>query len=197
MKRKLTKQGASARARGKRSRATGAAEATESNARATGPAETAAALPIEGSATEGVVAAMRATVAPSKPPSVTFTTALSEQPAPHLLLRASGVIDEDSVSSFFERVSPILAASKAKRILVDLRECNVILSISDMHGLVKMAARGFSGLVDRLALVLKNGDILPEKFFEPALTSRGLPTFATTDYDEALYWIAAKLRPGG
>jgi len=39
-------------------------------------------------------------------------------------------------------------------------------------------------------------DILPEKFFEPALTSRGVPTLATVDYDEGLYWLSSKLRPG-
>jgi hypothetical protein len=137
-----------------------------------------------------------AVTTPTEQSSVAFVTVLAEQPVPHLLLRASGVVDEDSVSSFFERLSPVLAASKAKRILVDLRDCKVVLSISDMHGLVKVAASGFSGIVDRLALVLKEGDILAEKFFEPALTSRGLPTFTTTDYEDALDWLAAKLRPG-
>jgi hypothetical protein len=145
---------------------------------------------------EAVAAPTEAVVAPSEQPSVTFTSAFAELPVHHLLLRASGVVDENSVNGFFERISPILSSSNAKRVLVDLRDCKVVLSISDMHGLVKLAARAFSGVVDRLALVLKEGDILPEKFFEPALTSRGLPTFATTDYDEAVDWLAAKLRPG-
>jgi hypothetical protein len=50
--------------------------------------------------------------------------------------------------------------------------------------------------VERLAVVLQARDILPEKFFEPALTSRGLPTLATPDYPEAVYWLSSKLRPG-
>jgi hypothetical protein len=46
-------------------------------------------------------------------------------------------------------------------------------------------------------LVLAVSDISPEKFFEPALTSRGLPTLATTSLDNAVDWLAAKLRPMG
>jgi hypothetical protein len=70
------------------------------------------------------------------------------------------------------------------------------LSISDMHGLAKSAAGAFSGLVDRLAVVARQRDILAEKFFEPALTSRGLPTLVTDNYDDAVDWVCAKLRPG-
>jgi len=133
---------------------------------------------------------------PPEAPSLEFTSVAVEQPVAHLLLRTSGVLDENSVTTFFQRASEILLASKPKRVLVDLRESKVTLSISDMHGLVKMAASGLSGLVGRLAVVLKESDILTEKFFEPALTRRGLPTLATTDYEEALYWLSSKLRPG-
>jgi hypothetical protein len=98
------------------------------------------------------------------------------------------------VEDFFKRVSEEVTAAKAKGVLVDLRECRVTLSISDMHGLVKMVARGFSGTVDRLSLLMQERDILPEKFFEPALTSRGLPTLASADPEEAVYWLSTKLR---
>jgi hypothetical protein len=149
------------------------------------------------------VAAGKAPVAAaaSKPgqagPSRVLVTAVSiEAPVPHLQLRVSGVLDESSMAGFFEKAGEEVRAAKAKRVLVDLRECKVTLSISDMHGLVKMVASEFSGTVERLSLLLQERDILPEKFFEPALTSRGLPTLATTDDEEALYWLSTKLRPG-
>jgi len=37
---------------------------------------------------------------------------------------------------------------------------------------------------------------LPEKFFEPALTSRGVPTLVTADYAEGVYWLSSRMRPG-
>ena len=107
-----------------------------------------------------------------------------------------GVLDESSVADFFRMAGEAIVAANAKRVLVDLRECKVTLSISDMHGLVKMVAGGLSGTMERLSLLLQERDILPEKFFEPALTSRGLPTLATTDPEEAVYWLSTKLRPG-
>jgi hypothetical protein len=133
---------------------------------------------------------------PPKQSSMLFTAESVAAPTPHFALRASGVLDESSMVSFFERVEKMISSSNARRVLVDLRGASVALSISDMHGLVKMAAGRFAGTVDRLSVVLKESDILPEKFFEPALTNRGLPTLATTDYDEALDWLSAKLRPG-
>jgi hypothetical protein len=117
-------------------------------------------------------------------------------PVPHLLLRVSGILDEDSLSDYFERVGQAIVDTQSRRILADLRTCSVRLSIADMHGLVKMAAARFAGFVDRLALVLSPSDIPPEKFFEPALTSRGVPTMATETFDDAVDWLAAKLRLG-
>jgi hypothetical protein len=134
--------------------------------------------------------------APLSPGLIDFTSELMVEPVVYLLLRTSGVLDETSVGDFFERVSHSVLASKAKRVLVDLRECKVTLTISDMHDLVKLVAPGFAGVVERLAIVVTKSDILPEKFFEPALTSRGVPTLATVDYDEGLYWLSSKLRPG-
>lgn len=118
-----------------------------------------------------------------------------EAPVPYLLLRMSGVIDESSMPGLFEQAGANVLAAKAKRVLVDLRDCTVQLSISDMHGLVKMIAGAFVGSVERLSLLLQARDLLPEKFVEPALNSRGLLTLATDDYDEAVYWIASKLPP--
>lgn len=127
---------------------------------------------------------------------VDLTSELKVSPVSHVLLRTSGVLDESSLGDFFARASQAVLASGAKRVLVDLRGSKVTLSISDMHDLVKMAATGFSGVLERLAIVMTESDILREKFFEPALTSRGVPTLATTEYEEGLYWLSSKLRPG-
>jgi hypothetical protein len=132
---------------------------------------------------------------PNRQPSGVVTT-LVEDPVPHVLVQVTGVMDEKSVTSIFKRAGEKLAELTPKRVLVDLRECRVALSISDMNGLVKMIAAAFAGTVERLAVVLQARDILPEKFFEPALTSRGLPTLATADYAEGIYWLSSRLRPG-
>jgi hypothetical protein len=129
-------------------------------------------------------------------PRTAVVATLVEEPIPHLLVQISGVLDADSMAGIFKRAGERVAAANLKRVLVDMRECRVALSISDMHGLVKMIAAAFAGTVDRLAVVLQARDILPEKFFEPALTSRGVPTLATPDFDEGLYWLSARLRPG-
>jgi hypothetical protein len=130
------------------------------------------------------------------PERETIFAEMVESPVPHLLLRISGVFDEQSAAGIFERLSARLTLSKAKRVLVDMRDCRVSLTISDMHGLVKMIAGAFVGSLERLSVLLQARDILPEKFFEPALSSRGLPTLVTADYDEAVYWISSRLRPG-
>jgi hypothetical protein len=127
--------------------------------------------------------------------SAVVATAVDD-PVPHLLVQISGVLDADSMAGIFKRAGDKVAAASPKRVLVDMRECRVALSISDMNGLVKMIAAAFAGTVEKLAVVLQAHDILPEKFFEPALTSRGVPTLATPDYAEALYWLSARLRAG-
>lgn len=132
---------------------------------------------------------------PAPPPPVDFAAAVVSLPVPHLLVRAAGMLDEASLPDFFLRIGSSILDTKARRILLDLRGCTVRLSIADMHGLAKMIAAQFKGLVDRFALVLSEADILPEKFFEPALTSRGVPTLATVELDEATDWLASRLRP--
>jgi hypothetical protein len=63
-----------------------------------------------------------------------------------------------------------------------------------MLGLAKLVATAFAGVLERFALLLLPQDVLAEKFFEPSVSSRGLPTFVTTDAEEATYWISAKIR---
>jgi hypothetical protein len=104
-------------------------------------------------------------------------------------------VTEDSMVRLFESVRGEISRSQVKRVLVDLREGSVVLTISDLHGLAKMVATTFAGVLERFALVLRPQDVLAEKFFEPSVSNRGLPTFVTTDPAEAADWIAAKLRP--
>jgi hypothetical protein len=153
--------------------------------------------PTKGSKAKPVGSEPEHVTAETPPPKlIDVTSVLTDDPVPHLVLRASGVLDESSLPDFFASASQSVLTSKAKRVLVDLRGAKITLSISDLHDLVKMAATRFLGVVERLAIVPTESDILREKFFEPALTSRGVPTLATVDYDEALYWLSSKLRPG-
>jgi hypothetical protein len=65
-----------------------------------------------------------------------------------------------------------------------------------MLGLAKMVTATFAGVMERFALLLRPQDVLSERFFEPSVNHRGLPTLVTTDSEEAAYWIATKLRMG-
>jgi hypothetical protein len=106
-------------------------------------------------------------------------------------------VTEESMVRLFERVSGEIALHRAKRVLVDVRGGSVALTISDMLGLAKMVASTFAGVLERFALLLRPEDVGAEKFFEPSVSNRGLPTFVTTDPEEATYWIAAKIRQVG
>jgi hypothetical protein len=131
-----------------------------------------------------------------KPPAVaTVVARLVEGPIPYLEAIVRDRVTEESMVRVFEHVRGEIAVHKAKRVLVDLREGSVALTISDMLGLAKLVAATFAGVLERLALLLRPQDVLAEKFFEPSVNSRGLPTFVTTDPEEATYWISAKIRP--
>lgn len=114
---------------------------------------------------------------------------------PYLEVTIRERVSEDSMVRMFEYVRGEISGSHVKRVLVDLREGSVALSISDLHGLAKMVATTFASILQRFALVLRPQDVLAEKFFEPSVSNRGLPTFVTTDPEEATYWITAKIRP--
>ena len=114
---------------------------------------------------------------------------------PYLEVTIREQVTEDSMVRLFEQVRGEISSSQPKRVLVDLREGSVALTISDLNGLAKMVATAFVGVLQRLAFVLRPQDVLAEKFFEPSVSNRGLPTFVTTDPTEAADWIAAKLRP--
>jgi hypothetical protein len=116
-------------------------------------------------------------------------------PIPYLEVIVRERVTEDTMVRLFEFVRGELSGHQTKRVLVDLRQGSVALTISDMLGLAKMVATAYAGVLERLALLLLPQDVLDEKFFEPSVSSRGLPTFVTTDPEEAIYWIAEKIRP--
>ena len=125
----------------------------------------------------------------------TVVARLVEGPIPYLEVTVREPVTEQSMVPVFERVRAEISRHQAKRVLVDLREGSVALTISDMLGLAKLVATTFAGVIERFALVVRPQDLLSDKFFEPSVSNRGLPTFVTTDAEEAAYWIAAKMRP--
>jgi hypothetical protein len=133
---------------------------------------------------------------PSRKPVAVATVVgrLVEGPIPYLEVIVSEKVSEESMVRLFELVRGQVARYQAKRVLVDMREGSVALTISDMLGLAKLVATTFAGVLERFAILVRPQDLMSEKFFEPSVSSRGLPTFATTDPEEATYWISAKIR---
>jgi hypothetical protein len=118
-----------------------------------------------------------------------------ETPFPCLEIRITGPVNEHSVGEVLEAVAEKVHHHQLGKVLVDLRQGAVDLTLSDKHGLAKMVATRFAGVVERVALVVRPADLLPEKFFEPTVRSRGLPMLVTDDIDEATYWLGAKFLP--
>jgi hypothetical protein len=132
-----------------------------------------------------------------KPVAVAVATVVArlvDGPIPYLEAIVREKVSEETMVRVFELVRVEILRYQAKRLLVDLREGSVSLTISDMLGLAKLVATAFAGVLERFALLLLPQDVLAEKFFEPSVSSRGLPTFVTTDAEEATYWISAKIR---
>ena len=125
----------------------------------------------------------------------TVVARVVEGPIPYLEAIVRERVTEASMVRLFERVRGKIALHQAKRVLVDMREGSIALTISDMLGLAKLVTATFAGVLERFAIVVRPQDLPSEKFFEPSVSNRGLPTFVTTDPEEATYWIAAKIRP--
>ncbi len=133
---------------------------------------------------------------PTRKTAAKVNVRMVEATVPYLEVSIRAPVTEESMVPLFDRVRGEITRLGAKRVLVDLRESSVALTISDLHGLAKMVAATFAGVLERFALVIRPEDQLSEKFFEPSVNNRGLPTLATTDPDEATYWITTKFRPG-
>ena len=132
---------------------------------------------------------------PKRVLAASVSARMVELPVPYLEVGIREPITEESAVRVFERVSVEVLVHRPRRVLVDMREAPVALTISDLNGLAKLVAGGFAGVIDKLAMILRREDIGAEKFFEPSVSSRGLPTLVTPDPDEAIYWLAAKFKP--
>ncbi|MBN2573972.1 MAG: hypothetical protein JXP73_05345 [Deltaproteobacteria bacterium] len=118
-----------------------------------------------------------------------------ETPVPFLEVVIRERVTEESMVRIFEQARAEVLRHTSRRVFVDLRESSVDLTISDMAGLAKMVAGAFAGAIDRFVLLMRPQDILPEKFFEPSVSSRGVPTRVTSDLGDALHFLTAKMRP--
>jgi hypothetical protein len=118
-----------------------------------------------------------------------------ETPFAYLELRLLESVTEDSLPRLFAAVKDAILSSGSDKVLVDMRQASIALTISDLLGLVKMTVASFAGVIQCFAMVLRPADILAEKFFEPAVTNRGLPALVTTEYEDAIYWLGKKHSP--
>jgi hypothetical protein len=118
-----------------------------------------------------------------------------EAAVPYAEVSIQQTVTEDSMERLFEHARAELLRHQPRRVLVDLRDAKVTLSISDLNGLVKLIAASFAGMVERLGIVLRPADLPLEKFFEPSMSNRGLPTYVTQDYDDAIGWLTTRLLP--
>ena len=116
-----------------------------------------------------------------------------EAPVPYAEVSIHEPVTEDSIEKLFEQARAGLMLSPPRRVLVDLTDAKLRLSISDLNGLAKLVAGSFAGVVERLAIVLQPVDVPAEKFFEPAMSNRGVPTFVSLERNEAIDWLTAQL----
>jgi hypothetical protein len=129
----------------------------------------------------------------AKPSSVRAQTV--ESPTPFLEVVISESVTEESMIRIFEEVCAKVLTHSPRRVFVDMRQSEIHLSIADLAGLAKLIGYAFSGKVDRLVLLMRPQDILSEKFFEPSVTSRGVPTLVSSDLGDAMHFLTAKTLP--
>ena len=103
-------------------------------------------------------------------------------------------VTEASAVPVFEAISREIRRHGCERVLVDLSGSSVDMTISDIFGVAKLTASVFAGVLQRLALLVRPQDLLSEKFFEPSVSSRGVPALVTADAAEAKYWITSKTK---
>jgi hypothetical protein len=117
--------------------------------------------------------------------------AMVEGPTPYAEVSIREPVTEVSMERLFNAARDDLLRHRPRRVLVNLGQAEVGLSISDLNGLAKMIAGSFVGLVERLAIVLRPEDLPLEKFFEPSMIHRGLPTYVSVDGNDAVDWLTA------
>ena len=132
---------------------------------------------------------------PPRPKPATVRVQTVESAVPFLEVTVRERVTEDSMMPIFEQVCAEVLSHNSRRVFVDMREAEIRLTISDMAGLAKLIGGAFAGKVERLVMLMRPEDILPEKFFEPSVTSRGVPTLATSDLGDAMHFLTANLLP--
>jgi hypothetical protein len=134
--------------------------------------------------------------AQAKPaPGSRLSIRMVETPAPYAEVSIHEPVTEDSIERLFELTRTELLRHSARRVLVDMSDAPMALSISDLNGLTKLVSGNFAGVVERLAVVVRPADVPTEKFFEPAMINRGMPTYVTLDVSDAIDWLTAKFLP--
>ena len=131
---------------------------------------------------------------PAESNRLNVESALAETSPPYLVVTVRERVTEASAVPIFEAISREVRQHGSERVLVDLRESPMQLTISDIFGVAKLTASAFAGVLQRLALLVRPQDLLSEKFFEPSVSSRGVPALVTSDTDEAKYWITSKAK---
>lgn len=137
--------------------------------------------------------AKRAKAKRAKAAAVVAKTVESEVPFLEVVVRER--VTEDSMVRLFEEVRVHIMRHTWRRVFVDMRASAIDLTPSDMMALAKLVAGTFAGQVERLTFLMRPEDIPAEKFFEPSVNSRGVPTLVTSDLGDALHFLTAKLRP--
>lgn len=127
------------------------------------------------------------------PPVVSAVSVrMIDQPAPYAEVIVHEPITEQSMERLFQASAVELLRLRPRRVLVDMTGTRVALSISDLNGLAKLVTGSFAGIVEQMAMVMRFEDAPAEKFFEPAMSNRGMPTFVCFDRNEAIDWITAR-----
>lgn len=136
--------------------------------------------------------------APPVPPadSQPVSVRMMDEPAPFAEVMVAESITEDSMERLFQAAAAEILRLGARRVLVDMSNIKVDLSISDLNGLAKLIEGTLGGIVERMAMVLRPADNPAEKFFEPAMSNRGMPTYVALDRNDAVDWLTARhMRP--
>lgn len=139
-----------------------------------------------------LAAAAASDTSAARPP---LTVGMIAAPEAYAEVHIRQPVVEASMERLFEQARDALLRYQPRRVLVDMHDVEMKLSISDLNGLAKLIADSFLGLVERLALVLRPQDLPPEKFFEPSMTHRGLPTYVSVDRNDAVDWLTARQWP--
>lgn len=128
--------------------------------------------------------------APAAPQAVSVR--MVDEPAPFAEVMVAESITEASMERLFQAAAVEILRLRARRVLVDMSNIEVALSISDLNGLAKLIEQTLGGVVEKLAMVLRPADHPSEKFFEPAMSNRGMPTYVALERNDAVDWLTAR-----